>query len=76
MLEKGGKYMAVLYSPPYPGIPISKGTGMKKSRITQGTALLLSSREIFPAQEKGAIGVTGFSLPAIDKLPGSHKTPE
>jgi TRAP-type mannitol/chloroaromatic compound transport system substrate-binding protein len=34
---------------------------------------LLSSKEIFPALEKGAIDATEFSMPAIDKLLGFHK---
>jgi len=34
---------------------------------------LLSSKEIFPALEKGAIDATEFSMPAIDKRLGFHK---
>ena len=34
---------------------------------------LLSSKEIFPALEKGAIDATEFSMPAIDKNLGFHK---
>jgi len=34
---------------------------------------LLSSKEIFPALEKGAIDATEFSMPAIDKLLGFYK---
>lgn len=34
---------------------------------------LLSSKEIFPALEKGAIDATEFSMPAIDKLLGFQK---
>jgi len=34
---------------------------------------LLSSKEIFPALEKGAIDATEFSMPAIDKLLGFNK---
>jgi TRAP-type mannitol/chloroaromatic compound transport system substrate-binding protein len=34
---------------------------------------LLSSKEIFPALEKGAIDATEFSMPVIDKRLGFHK---
>lgn len=34
---------------------------------------LLSSKEIFPALEKGAIDATEFSMPAIDQRLGFHK---